>query len=41
MKVIAFDPFLNIKRAEEIGIEKVTLDELLKKSDIISLSHTV
>ena len=39
MKVIAFDPFLNIKRAEEIGIEKVTLDDLLKKSDIISL-HT-
>ncbi len=39
MKVLAFDPFLNKKRAKEIGVEKVTLDELLKKSDIISL-HT-
>ncbi len=39
MKVIAYDPFLNKKMAEEIGVEKVSLDQLLNKSDIISL-HT-
>ncbi len=39
MKVIAFDPFLTPERALEIGVEKVELDELLKRSDFISL-HT-
>jgi len=39
MKVIAFDPFLTQDRAEEIGVEKVELDELLKRADFISL-HT-
>ena len=39
MKVLAFDPFLTPERAKEIGVEKVELDILLKKSDIISL-HT-
>ena len=39
MKVLAFDPFLSKERAKEIGVEKVELDILLKKSDIISL-HT-
>ena len=39
MKVIAYDPFLNSKKAEEIGVEKVDLDKILNKSDIISL-HT-
>lgn len=39
MKVIAFDPFLSEERAEEIGVTKVELDELLENADFISL-HT-
>ena len=39
MKVIAFDPFLSPERAVEIGVEKVELEELLARADIISL-HT-
>jgi D-3-phosphoglycerate dehydrogenase len=37
MKVIAYDPFLTDKRALEIGVEKVELDALLGRADIISL----
>jgi D-3-phosphoglycerate dehydrogenase len=39
MKVIAFDPFLSPERAKDIGVEKVELDELFKRSDFITL-HT-
>ena len=39
MKVVAFDPFLTPERAIEIGVEKVTLDELLARADFITL-HT-
>ncbi|MDQ0510367.1 phosphoglycerate dehydrogenase [Ancylobacter amanitiformis] len=39
MKVIAFDPFLSIERARDIGVEKVDLDDLLARADIITL-HT-
>jgi D-3-phosphoglycerate dehydrogenase / 2-oxoglutarate reductase len=39
MKVVAFDPFLTPERALELGIEKVELDELLKRADFITL-HT-
>ncbi|WP_193334708.1 phosphoglycerate dehydrogenase [Devosia beringensis] len=39
MKVVAFDPFLTPERALEIGVEKVTLDELLARADFITL-HT-
>ncbi len=39
MKVIAYDPFLTPERAKNIGVEKVEFDELLKRSDFISL-HT-
>ena len=39
MKVVAFDPFLSAERAKEIGVEKVELDELLKRANFISL-HT-
>lgn len=35
--VIAYDPYENQEIATEIGFEYVQLDELLKKSDIISL----
>ncbi|MEP1031792.1 MAG: hydroxyacid dehydrogenase, partial [Alphaproteobacteria bacterium] len=39
MRVIAFDPYLGEDRATELGVEKVTLDELLARADFISL-HT-
>jgi D-3-phosphoglycerate dehydrogenase len=39
MKVIAYDPFLTPERAIEIGVEKVELDELLRRADFITL-HT-
>ena len=39
MKVAAFDPFLTPERATELGVEKVTLDELLARADFITL-HT-
>jgi D-3-phosphoglycerate dehydrogenase len=39
MKVIAFDPFLTPERALELGVEKVELDELLRRADFITL-HT-
>lgn len=39
MKVIAFDPFLSPERATDLGVEKVELDELLARSDFITL-HT-
>ncbi|MCC6203364.1 MAG: phosphoglycerate dehydrogenase [Hyphomicrobiales bacterium] len=39
MHVIAYDPFLSDSRAEELGVEKVELDELFKRSDFITL-HT-
>src|SRR3954471_23667472 len=37
MKVIAYDPFLSPERAVELGVEKVELDELLRRADIITL----
>ncbi len=36
MKVIAYDPFLSPERAVEIGVEKVELDELLRRADVIT-----
>ncbi|HET8611791.1 MAG TPA: phosphoglycerate dehydrogenase [Sphingomonas sp.] len=39
MKVIAYDPFLTPERALELGVEKVELEELLKRADFITL-HT-
>ena len=39
MHVVAYDPFLSPERAVEIGVEKVELDELLARADIITL-HT-
>ena len=37
--MIAFDPFLNEERALELGVEKVDLDTLLARADIVTL-HT-
>ena len=39
LRVVAFDPFLSEARAVELGVEKVELDELLSRADIITL-HT-
>ncbi|HKT54935.1 MAG TPA: phosphoglycerate dehydrogenase, partial [Caulobacteraceae bacterium] len=39
MKVVAYDPFLSPERAVELGVEKVELDELLARADVITL-HT-
>jgi len=39
MRVIAFDPFLSEERAMELGVEKVDLETLLRRSDFITL-HT-
>ncbi len=37
MKVIAYDPFLSEEKADKMGVEKVELDELLTRSDFITL----
>jgi D-3-phosphoglycerate dehydrogenase / 2-oxoglutarate reductase len=39
MRVIGYDPFLSDERAVALGIERVHLDELLARSDFITL-HT-
>jgi D-3-phosphoglycerate dehydrogenase len=39
MKVIAFDPYLSPERAVDLGVEKVELEDLFKRSDFITL-HT-
>ena len=39
MKVVAYDPFLSPERAVEMGVEKVELDDLLARADVITL-HT-
>jgi D-3-phosphoglycerate dehydrogenase len=39
MRVIAYDPFLSEERAAELGVEKLELDDLLARADIITL-HT-
>lgn len=39
MKVIASDPFLTPERAESLGVEKVELDELFARAEIITM-HT-
>ncbi len=39
MRVIAYDPFLSEERAQQLGVEKVTLDELIARAEFISI-HT-
>ncbi len=39
MRVVAFDPFLSPERAQQLGVEKVELDDLFKRADFITL-HT-
>ena len=37
LKVVAYDPFLSPERAVELGVEKVELDALLARADVITL----
>ncbi|NEU10891.1 phosphoglycerate dehydrogenase [Methylobacterium sp. BTF04] len=37
LKVVAYDPYLTPERAVELGVEKVELDALLARADIITL----
>src|SRR5271168_840575 len=39
MRVIGYDPFLSEERAVDLGIERVSLDELLARADFVTL-HT-
>jgi D-3-phosphoglycerate dehydrogenase len=39
MRVIGYDPFLSKERAIDLGIERVSLDELLARADFVTL-HT-
>jgi D-3-phosphoglycerate dehydrogenase len=39
MRVIAYDPYLAPERAQDLGVEKVELEQLLARADVISL-HT-
>ncbi len=39
MRVIAYDPFLSEERAMQLGVDRVELDELLRRADFITL-HT-
>jgi D-3-phosphoglycerate dehydrogenase / 2-oxoglutarate reductase len=39
MKVIAYDPFLAPEHAQDLGVEKVTFEELIHRADFITL-HT-
>lgn len=39
MHVVAYDPFLDHERARSLNVEKVELDELLRRADFITL-HT-
>src|SRR6202167_29637 len=37
MRVIAYDPYLSLERANDLGVEKVELSELLARADFITL----
>jgi D-3-phosphoglycerate dehydrogenase len=39
MSVIAYDPFLSEEKAETMGVEKVSLEDLFRRSDFITI-HT-
>jgi len=37
MRVVAYDPFLSAERAQDLGVEKVELNDLLARADFITL----
>jgi D-3-phosphoglycerate dehydrogenase len=37
MRILAYDPYISLERAEQLGVQPVALDELLRDSDVISL----
>lgn len=37
MRVVVYDPFLSPERADDLSVEKVELDELLRRADVISI----
>jgi len=37
MRVIVYDPFLSAEKAEELSVEKVEFDALLRRADVISI----
>src|SRR5271155_3919172 len=39
MRVIGYDPFLSAERAVELGVERVSLDDLFARADFVTL-HT-
>ena len=39
MRVVAYDPYLSVERALDLGVEKLELEELLRRADFIAL-HT-
>ncbi len=39
VKIIAYDPFVSAEEGAELGVEMVELDELFRRSDVVSL-HT-
>jgi phosphoglycerate dehydrogenase-like enzyme len=41
MRVLGFDKYPNLKRAEEVGIRYVDLDTLLRESDVVTLHVTL
>jgi D-3-phosphoglycerate dehydrogenase len=37
MRIVAYDPYVSLARASQLGVELVDLDELLRVSDVISI----